>query len=65
MRTSWTAFGDSYSAGIGTGENYDAGGEGSCKRRTGSYLNAMNHQFFAFLGRQINFQFSSCSSAVS
>jgi hypothetical protein len=66
VRIGWTAFGDSYSAGIGAGAKYDAEDPLNCRRGQGAYPNWLQKLFIGLnVGYIPNFQFLSCSGAVS
>lgn len=58
----WTAFGDSFAAGIGAGADY--GNSGDCRRRTGSYPFKLNSSPVLDLDQNHEFQFIACSGAV-
>jgi hypothetical protein len=66
VRIGWTALGDSYSAGIGAGANYDAQDPLNCRRGQGAYPNWLQKLFIGLNDGYIpNLQFLSCSGAVA
>ncbi|KAK4099834.1 SGNH hydrolase, partial [Parathielavia hyrcaniae] len=58
----WTAFGDSYAAGIGAG-NKHASDTGDCRRRANAYPNQVQTDGSLAGGMNVEFSFQACSSA--
>ncbi|KAK4118392.1 SGNH hydrolase [Parathielavia appendiculata] len=58
----WTAFGDSYAAGIGAGSKH-ASDTGDCRRRVNAYPNQIQTDGSLAGGSNVQFSFQACSSA--
>lgn len=58
----WTAFGDSYAAGVGAGAAY--GNSGDCRRREGSYPFQLNNSPVLAANQNHEFEFIACSGAT-